>query len=720
MAAPRVDRRLTAILAADVVGYSRLVQRDEQGTLDRLKAHRKELVEPLVAEHGGRIVKLMGDGILCEFPSAVHAVSCAVAIQRGMAEREAAVPEAERIRFRIGINVGDVVHEGGDILGDGVNVAARLEALAEPGGVLLARNVHNQIKDKLAFRFEPAGRHRVKNIAEPVEVWRVAPGEVAVRAAGRRSLRLRPVYAAAAALAFLLLLVAGAAGWWWYDLRGPDEARAPPLAGKPSVAVLPFANLGGAAEEDYFADGMTDDLITDLAKISGLVVIARNSVFAYKGRSVPVHEVARDLGVRYVVEGSVRRAGEQIRINAQLIDAATGGHLWADRFDRSVADVFAVQDEVIRRIVDALAVRASGSEQQRLARPPTTNLEAYDYYLRAEQAARTGFQPKLRQALHLYEKAIALDPAFAEAYAADARTVADVCAHDYNDVLALPLARKRAYEHASRALELAPDAALPFAVLAVLQAVDGRHDEALASAERAVALGPSDAEAQAALSFVLTFSGRHADAVAAVETALRLDPSLPTGDRIVAALAFLLNEEPERAVGILEYARAEAPDLDTIHVLLTAAYARAGRADDARRAAAEAIRLGPLDSVELYRLVYANFRRNEDLARILDDLRAGGLPEWPYGFRPDGYERLSGAEISRLALGRTWQGRLEGGMGRQWSRSSRDGKLAFRTTTYFATGTAFVEGNMLCEQFEGVSFGRPVCGPVYRRTGALQ
>src|SRR4051794_16993723 len=282
MAAPRIDRRLTAVLAADVVGYSRLVQRDEQGTLGRLKAHRGELVEPLVAEHGGRIVKLMGDGILCEFPSAVHAVSCAVAIQRGMAEREAAVLQAERIRFRIGINVGDVVHEGGDILGDGVNVAARLEALAEPGGVLLARNVHNQIKDKLAFRFEPAGRHRVKNIAEPIEVWRVAPGEVAARAARRRSRWSRP----AAALASLLLFVAGAAGWGWYDRRGLGEPGAPPLAGKPSVAVLPFDNLGGEAEDAYFADGMSDDLITDLAKVSGLVVIARNSVFAYKGQSV--------------------------------------------------------------------------------------------------------------------------------------------------------------------------------------------------------------------------------------------------------------------------------------------------------------------------------------------------------------------------------------------------------------------------------------------------
>jgi TolB-like protein/class 3 adenylate cyclase/Flp pilus assembly protein TadD len=701
-------------LAADVVGYSRLVQRDEQGTLDRLKAHRKELIELLVAEHGGRVVKLMGDGILCEFPSAVHAVACAVAIQRGIADREKDIPEAERIRFRIGINVGDVIHEGGDILGDGVNVAARLEALAEPGGVLLARNVHNQVKDKLAFRFEPAGRHRVKNIAEPVEVWRVAPGEVAARAA-RRSRRLWPVYAATAALVFLLLLAVGAVGWWWYDLRGPDEARAPPLADKPSVAVLPFANLSGEAEDAYFADGMTDDLITDLAKASGLVVIARNSVFVYKGRPVAAQEVARELGVHYVVEGSVRRAGGRVRVNAQLVDGTTGGHLWADRFDRDASDIFAVQDEVIHRIVDALAVRLSATEQQRLARLPTTNLEAYDYFLRAEQAARTGFRPELREALRLYEKATALDPTFAEAFAADARTAADVVRNNYDSVLQTAVARKRAYEHAGRALELDPEAPLPFAVLAVLQVVDGRHEEALKSADRAVALGPSDAEAHAALSLVLTFSSRHVDAVAAIETALRLNPSPTTSDRHIAALAFFLSGEPERAIEILERARAEAPNVDDTHALLAAAYARVGRMDAARHAAAETVRLSPNICVEVYRVVFAHFRSHEDLAEILDAMRAGGLPEWPYGFRADAHERVSGAEIGRLAFGRTWRGHVEGG-GPALAQIQPDGQMAFRTTTQLVTGTAFINGDLLCERVEALSLGRPVCGPVYRRS----
>jgi TolB-like protein/class 3 adenylate cyclase/Flp pilus assembly protein TadD len=700
-------------LAADVVGYSRLVQRDEQGTLDRLKAHRKELVEPVVTEHGGRIVKLMGDGILCEFPSAVHAVACAVAVQGGMAEREVAVPEADRIRFRIGINVGDVVHEGGDILGDGVNVAARLEALAEPGGVLLARNVHNQIKDKLAIRFEPAGRHRVKNIAEPVEVWRVAPGEAAARTARRRSLRLRPVYAAAAALAFLLLLVAGAAGWWWYDLRGLDEAGAPPFAGKPSVAVLPFDNLSGEAEDVYFADGMTDDLITDLAKVSGLAVIARNSVFAYKGRPVAAQEVARELRVRYVVEGSVRRAGGRVRINAQLIDATTGGHLWADRFERSAADVFAVQDEVIGRIIAALAVELTPAEQAQLARPPTRNLEAYDYFLRAEQAAKSGHQSELREALALYERATALDPTFADAFAAHARTAVYIWSNDLDVPLPTPVARKTAYEMAGRALELDAQAPLPYAVLAVLQVVDRRYEEALASARRAVELGPGNAEVHAALALVLTYVGDHAGAVAAVERSLRLDPNPPTGDRLTAALAFTLHDDHARAIELLERGRALAPTVDDIPFTLAVAYARAGRLEDARAATADALRLNPRRNIEYQRLMYAHFRDGRDLALVLDAFREAGLPQWPYGFRGDERDRLTGEEISRLALGRTWQGQTGEG-DPAFLHIGSDGRTALRTPTQIATGTAFIEEDLLCERSESVALGRARCGPVYR------
>jgi tetratricopeptide (TPR) repeat protein len=287
--------------------------------------------------------------------------------------------------------------------------------------------------------------------------------------------------------------------------------------------------------------------------------------------------------------------------------------------------------------------------------------------------------------------------------------------NNYDDVLSVPVARKRAYEHAGKALEIDSEAPLPFSVLAVLQVVDGRHEEALASAERAVALGPSEAEAHAALSLVLTFSSRHTDAVAAVETAARLNPNLPTGDRIVAGLAFLLNDQPERAIDILERARAEAPNVDDIHVVLTAAYTLTGRMDAARDAAAEAVRLSPNLCVELYRLNFSYFRSDQDLAKILDALRAGGLPEWPYGFNAGPSDRLTAAEIEHLAFGRTWQGRLDGG-GPALALIKPNGELVFRTMTQLVTGRAFVSGDMFCERFEALSLGRPVCGPVYRHT----
>jgi adenylate cyclase len=713
-----MERRLAAILAADVVGYSRLMAIDESGTHARLKTLRREIVEPAIARHHGRVVKLMGDGALVEFASVVQAVECAVAIQDGVAEHEAERPGDQRIAFRIGINIGDILIEDDDIYGGGVNIAARLEALAAPGGICVSRNVYNQVKDKVPFGFVAMGEHRVKNIPEPVSVYRVlsGPGSASmVRGAGRTVVpRLRVV-----ALIFVALL-AGAAGLGLWHSWSPEPEpsgrvdRSHPSVDKPSLAVLPFDDLSADADEAYFADGLTDDLITDLAKISGLVVIARNSVFTYKGQAVDIREVARDLGVRYVLEGSVRRAGGRIRINAQLIDSESGGHLWTDRFDRDISDIFAVQDEVIGHIVDALTVQLSASEQQRLERPPTANLEAYDYFLRAEEAVRTGFRPKLSEALRLYEKATQLDPTFAEAFAADARTAVFSLRSNYDDVLPAPVARKRAYEHAGRALEIDPEASLPFAVLAILQGLDGQHEEALASAKRAVALGPSDAEAYTALSLVLTFYGRPAEAVVAIETAMRLNPSLPANDRSVAGLAFFFNDDYERAIEMLERARDEAPNVDDIQGLLTAAYAQAGRMDAARQAAAEAIRLAPNLCVELYRVVLAHLRREEDRAKILDAMIAGGLPRWPYGFTAGAAEALAAAEIRDLAFGRTAEGRIESG-GPALAQIQPDGQMAFRTTTYMVTGVAFVVGDLLCERTDALSLGRPICGPVYRR-----
>jgi TolB-like protein/class 3 adenylate cyclase/Tfp pilus assembly protein PilF len=567
------ERRLTAVMAADVVGYTRLMERDEDGTLTRLKAHRRELFEPLVAQHRGRTVKLMGDGALCEFASVVDAVRCAVLSQRGLDERERTIPEADRIRLRIGINLGDVIHDDdGDLYGDGVNVASRLEQLAEPGGVVVSGTAFDHLQGKLSLPLDFMGEQHVRHLERPVRAYRV-------RLNGRPAQRpphARRRWMIAAAAVVVLLCTAG--GWWLWS-------RPTTFPDRPWIAVLPFVNLSDQASDELLADGITDDLITDLAQLSGLTVIARNTVFSYKDRTVVVPDVGRALGVSHLVEGSVKRVGDRLRINAQLVDAITGASLWADRFDRSPGDIFAVENEVIRQVIDVLSVRLSPSEQARLDRLPTSNLEAYDSFLRAERAARSGFRPELRNALALYTKATELDPGFAEAFAAHARTAAYVWAKDYDENVPAPVARQQAFAMASHALRLDPDAPLPYAVLAVLQVGDRQYDEAIASAQQAVGLGPGNADAHAALGLVLTFAGAHAKSVRAVDEAIRLDPTPATGDSINAGLAYSLDGRHERAIEVMERARAAGPRVELVHLVLAVAYSRGGRIDDARAAA---------------------------------------------------------------------------------------------------------------------------------------
>jgi TolB-like protein/class 3 adenylate cyclase len=389
-----MQRKLTTILATDVVGYSRLMGEDEAGTLDALKTHRRELLDPKAAQYGGRTIKLMGDGALMEFASVVDAVAFAVEIQCALRDYNADLPGDKRIDYRVGINIGDVIVEGDDIYGDGVNVAARLEGQAEPGGICMARNVYNQVKGKLDLTFEHMGEKEVKNIAEPVSIYRLLLDEKAaalvtpvVRETAKGASQWWPV---AAATAVVLLLAAGGVFWWqpWKPEVEPAsmERMAFPLPDKPSIAVLPFTNLSDDPNQEYFGDGLAEDLITDLSRISGLFVIARNSSFSYKGQQVKVRQVAEELGVRYVLEGSVRRAGNQVRINAQLIDATTGGHVWAERYDRDLNDIFKLQDEVIGNIVSALAIELTDKEKAgRKTREKTGNLQAHEYFLRGKQ-----------------------------------------------------------------------------------------------------------------------------------------------------------------------------------------------------------------------------------------------------------------------------------------------------------------------------------------------
>jgi adenylate cyclase len=698
-----MERRLTAILAADVVGYSRLMGEDEVGTLARLKTCRRELIDPAIEEFHGRIVKLMGDGALVEFASVVDAVQCAAAIQRRMAGDDRGAPVAPRIQFRLGVNLGDVIVDGNDIYGDGVNVAARLESLAEPGGICVSGTAFDHVARKVDVGFASLGEQRLKNIANPVRVYRVLlnPGD-AGKKAGRPYWPNARLKILAGAGALLLGLLAFAFEW-----------RTPLAPQRPSVAVLPFANLSGDPSQDYFADGVTEALTTNLAKLSGLDVTARNSAYAYKGRPVVLADVARDLGVRYVVEGSVQRAGEQIRIDAQLVDAATSANLWANRFDRRAADVFAVQDEMSRDIVKSLGMTPTALETQRMARPPTANLEAYDYYLRGEQASRTGRPAALREALDFYAKAVALDPSFAEAYAADARTAVNSWRYNYDDVLQSAVARRRAYENAGRALQLNPDLSLPYAILAILQVIDKRYEEAVESAKRAVALGLGDVEAHVALGYVYLVAGKFAEAAASIETALKLDPNLSPIDRLVAGLVFFFNGENDRAIATLERARDDAPSVGQTLVSLGAAYARAGRIADARAAVAEGIRFPPnSSSLAAIRIIWAHFRDDKDLKFLIDALREAGLPEWPFGFSGADHDRLNGEAIARLVLGRTLKGHIEPGLPTMM-QIGEEGKAAFRSSRQFLTETVVVNGDQLCEKSENM-WGRADCGPVYR------
>jgi class 3 adenylate cyclase/TolB-like protein/Tfp pilus assembly protein PilF len=595
MVAPRVHRRLAAILTADVVGYSRLMERDEHHTLERLRRHRQEFLEPLVAEQGGRVVKLMGDSVLCEFPSAVDAVRCAVLLQGGMAEREAGEAQDDRLRFRIGINLGDVVCENGDIFGDGVNIAARLEQLAEPGGVCIARNVHNQIRGKLPFRFLPMGRRRIKNIAEPVEVWRVLP-EGAGNQQAHRPARWRPRSRRAAAVVIVVALAA--IGGWWHLAWIAHEAGGPPLPDKPSIAVLPFDALGGEGQPQRFAAGLTEDLITNLARSRHLLVIARNSVEAFRGKATDVRQVGRTLGVRYVLEGSLQLPPNQVRVTAQLIDAATGAHLWSERYDRPAGDLFAVRDEVLTRLVGTLTgydgpIWAEWTEAAR-HRPPDS-LRAWDYFLLATKSYRRHDPAGNAEARRLLGEALRLDPRFASAW----RFLADTHLQDAINGWSGDRAGSWASYHEAvrQAAELDPTDPQAQLSLGTSYFKQGEVELGSAAWERALALGPNDALVHRLIGAQLAEAlgvERAAEAVALVERALtQLDPLHPPYHWLSLACPLYFAGRYPEAIAALE--KIPGPWLH-VRVMLAVSLAQAGL--EAAAQAREVLRLDPGFSAE--------------------------------------------------------------------------------------------------------------------------
>jgi adenylate cyclase len=544
-------RRLAAILAADVAGYSRLMGADEEGTLERLKALRHELVDPKITEHHGRIVKTTGDGLLVEFASVVDAVRCAVEVQQAMPERNSGIAADNRIELRIGINLGDVIVEGDDLYGDGVNIAARIEALADAGGVFVSNTVHDHVRDRLPFVFDDLGEQQVKNITRPVRVYRVRDATAAAKS---------------------------------------PAAPVLPLPDKPSIAVLPFANMSGDPEQDYFAGGIGEDVITLLSKSRGLFVIARNSTFTYKGQAIDVRQIGRDLGVRYVLEGSVRKVGNRVRVAVQLIEAATGGHLWAERYDRDLTDIFAVQDEITMSVSTAILPTVERNERERAARKPPDSLDAWECYHRGLWHFSKIEPTENTRAISFFERAIELDPSFAAAHSALSYALG-VRATLFSPQSGRQTLFPRVVEHARRAIALDPTDALGRCSLSYVLLFTGRHNEAMAEADLAVSLDPNSAQAYHCQGGARAFGGRPREAVAPLETAIRLSPSDPFTPFCLHTLgrAYYYGGDYPAAVTTARHLCRSYPNFQAAYRTLIAALGQTGEKGEAQRVMAEAL-----------------------------------------------------------------------------------------------------------------------------------
>ena len=639
-------RRLAAILAADVAGYSRLMGADEEGTHERLRAHLRQLVEPKIQEHQGRVVKNTGDGVLAEFPSVVDAVRCAAEVQRGMIDREPEATDERQIKFRIGVNLGDIIAEGGDIFGDGVNVAARLEALAEPGGICVSGVVRDQIRDKLPYPLEDRGEQSVKNIARPVRVYALRPEAVAELPAAdvpilapRRRHTAVAVIAATAAAALVIVVIA----WWlWPATRSsptptvtavaaaPTAISQPFVAPRLSIVVLPFANLSNDPGQQYFADGVTEDLTTDLSRIAGMFVIARNTAFTYRDKPIDAKQIGREVGVRYALEGSVQRSGNQLRITAQLIDAETGGHLWAERFDRDTSDLFALQNEITGRIAAALSLELVSAEATR----PTDHPELLDYIFQARAAYNKGpGRDTYAEAVSLSEHALALDPRSVEALTELGRALAGRVMLGLTDSPAVDL--ERAETLIAQALAISPRNPLAHYAKATWLKAQGRCEEAIPEYEMALETNRNWVFVLANLGQCKIFTGLMDEGIALHEQVLRLSPrdSFNGGRYDMIGMAHLLQSRTDEAIVWFEKGRNLTPRLASSHAHLASAYALKGDLDRASAELAEARKLSRDDRwssiARLKAIGYFGVPKIRPLyeATYFAGLRKAGMPE---------------------------------------------------------------------------------------------
>ncbi len=623
-------RKLSAILHADVKDYSRLMGEDEGATVRTLTAYR-EVMGVFIQKHRGRVVHGSGDSLLSEFVSVVDAVQCAVEIQKELKTRNDELSEDRKVEFRIGINLGDVIDKDEDLHGDGVNIAARIEGLAEGGGICISRTAFDQVRNKLKLGYEYIGEHSVKNIAQPVRVYRVlTEPEAAGKVIGEKKMPQKLKWKLALVAVGFVIVGAIAVTLWNTYFRPPSaevasvEKMAFPLPDKPSIAVLPFDNLSDDPKQEYFSDGLTEQIITNLSKIPSFFIIARNSTFTYKGKPVKVKQVSEELGVKYVLEGSVQKSGDRVRITAQLVDAITGHHLWAERYDRELVDVFSLQDDITMKVLTALQVKLTGGEQARIVSRNTDNIDAYLLLLQAVHHFRKTHQEGNIMARKLCEESIVLDPNFADPYRLLAWTHLEDVWFGWSKSSRDSF--KKAVELAEQSLALDNTNPITVGLLGHIFLLKRQHEKAIVEGERAIALAPNSANNYLNLATTLRFSGRAAEAIPLLKKAIRLEPYTPATFYYHLGMAYNFTGQYDEAIAVLKKALKRTPDHLLSLLGLTIAYSLADRMEEARATAAEVLRVNPKFSLA-YLEKKAPYKYKADLELSMEAMRKAGLPE---------------------------------------------------------------------------------------------
>jgi len=626
MAEQGFKRKLTTIFNADVVGYSRLMEDNEEATIQALNTYRDSM-STLIQQHGGRVVDMTGDNLMAEFASVVDAVKCAVETQKEIGERNADLPENRRMLFRIGVNLGDVVEEGDRIYGDGVNIAARLEGLAEGNGICISGTAYDQLKNKLELGYEYLGEHSVKNITAPVRVYKVLIEPEAVgKTIGEKRKTKRWM-----AIAVAVVVLIGLTGWYLYIQQtkriepAAVEKMAHPLPDKPSIAVLPFVNLSGDSGQEYFSGGITEHIITSLSKVPYIFVIARNSTFAYKGKPLKIQQIAEELAVRYVLEGSVQRSDDRVRITVQLIDATTGHHLWADNYDRQVKDIFALQDEIAMKIMAELQVELSAADLGRISSIKTTNLKAYEKYLKGSEHLFHRTEADTLEARRLAQEAIGLDSEYAGAYLLLGWTHLDDIWFNRTKDRAKSL--QTAEQLAQKAIDLSGQDADTHRLLSSVFLLGNQHEKAIIEAQKAVELSPNSANCNFWYGLTLRYADRNDEAILFLEKAIRLNPIAPLNYLNNLAFAYAFSEQYEKAIPLWNSAIKRNPDYLFAYWGLTYAYQMSGNETKAREAAAEVLRIKPDFSVAQDAEKTNPIKNVERKKRLAEALRKAGLPD---------------------------------------------------------------------------------------------